>query len=227
MKDYFLDGLSVLCEFSDSGEVLREYVPGVCFFVGESVYFYHYDRLGSVRFLSDEAGQVVQEYVYDAWGNLLSSSGSLVQPYQYVGREGYYREGGLDLYLLGQRWYDEEVGRFISRDPILSSMPLKQKVDWFLLYSFLEIQSLHPYSYCKSNPITSKDPNGLITQLSKHNICLIVCNIIVTLVTIPPCSYICAPLGTFAPVCGVICGVLIGYPLGKGCECACNKLFPP
>jgi hypothetical protein len=36
--------------------------------------------------------------------------------FKFVGREGYYREG--ELYLLGQRWYDSEVGRFISRNMI-------------------------------------------------------------------------------------------------------------
>jgi RHS repeat-associated protein len=133
--------------------------------------------------MSDEGGEVVCEYVYDAFGNLVSSSGSISQPYEFVGREGYYREG--DLYLLGQRWYNSNVGRFISRDPILSPIHAEQKVNWdVLLYSFAEIQSL------------------------------------------PPCSYICAPLGVFAPPSGVICGVLIGYPLGKGCECVCAKLFP-
>ena len=58
--NYLLDGLSVLCEFSDSGEVLREYVPQVSVSVGGGVYFYHFDRLGSVRFLSDESGSIVK-----------------------------------------------------------------------------------------------------------------------------------------------------------------------
>jgi len=75
--NYLLDGLSVICEFSDSGEVLREYVPGVSVSIGGGVYFYHFDRLGSVRFLTDGSGNIVQEYVYDVWGNLVSSSGSI------------------------------------------------------------------------------------------------------------------------------------------------------
>jgi len=146
MRNYLLDGLSVICEFSDSGDILREYVPGVCF-VGEGVYFYHFDRLGSVRFLSDSAGSVVSEYVYDAFGNLVSSSGSISQPYQYVGREGYYREGELGLYLLGQRWYDEEVGRFISRDPIG------------------EEEGVNLYVYGNNSPTILIDPYGLSTIL--------------------------------------------------------------
>jgi len=139
--NYLLDRLSVLCEFSDSGEVLREYLPGVSVSVG-SVYFHHFDRLGSVRFISDSSGQVVQEYEYDVWGNLVSSSGSISQPYQYVGKEGYYREGGLDLYLLGQRWYDEDVGRFISRDPIG------------------EVGGLNLYVYVGNNPVKLIDHEG-------------------------------------------------------------------
>jgi len=98
----------------------------------------------------------------------------------FIENVSHHRERKLALYLLGQRWYDSEVGRFISREPILSPIHAEQKVNWdVLLYSFSEIQSL------------------------------------------PPCSYICAPLGVFAPPCVVICGVLIGYPLGKGCECVC------
>jgi len=107
-------------------------------------YYYHYDRLGSVRFMSDESGNVVSEYVYDGWGNLVSSSGSVSQPYEFVGREGYYREGELGLYLLGQRWYDSNVGRFISRE-------------LFLLYG-------HPYIYCENNPVNYIDPYGLLTK---------------------------------------------------------------
>jgi len=139
--NYLLDGLYVICEFCDSGEVLREYVPGVSVSIGGVSYFYHYDKLGSVRFMSDEGGNVVSEYVYDGWGNLVSSSGSVSQPYQYVGREGYYREG--ELYLLGQRWYDSSVGRFISRDPISYA------------------GGINLYVYVNNNPFTKTDPNGL------------------------------------------------------------------
>jgi len=139
--NYLLDGLYVICEFSDSGNVLREYVPGVSVSIGGSVYFYHYDRLGSVRFISDSSGNVVSEYVYDVWGNLVSSSGSVSQPYEFVGREGYYREG--ELYLLGQRWYDSSVGRFISRDPIG------------------EEGGVNLYVYVGNNPVKRIDPEGL------------------------------------------------------------------
>jgi len=98
---------------------------------------FHFKSFGSVRFMSDEGGNVVQEYVYDGWGNLVSSSGSVSQPYEFVGREGYYREG--ELYLLGQRWYDSSAGRFISRDIIFN---------------------LNLYIYALNSPINYIDPFG-------------------------------------------------------------------
>ena len=40
------------------------------------IYFYHTDGLGSVVAITDEAGQVVQRYGYDAWGNIVYNDGS-------------------------------------------------------------------------------------------------------------------------------------------------------
>jgi len=145
--NYILDGLAVLEEYDGSGSELVSCVPGISTTKGGQTYYYHYDRLGSVRFMSDEAGEVVGEYVYDGWGNLVSSSGSLFQPYEFVGREGYYREG--ELYLLGQRWYDSSAGRFISRD-IISNLNL--------------------YVYVKNNPLKYIDPLGLQGTLIRGKI---------------------------------------------------------
>ena len=83
-----------------------------------NTYYYIMDRLGNVRYVVDSSGSVVQSYLYTPFGKIHTESGSLSQPYQYVGGEGYYTEEDTGLKLLGQRWYDGEVGRFISRDPI-------------------------------------------------------------------------------------------------------------
>nr|WP_232515776.1 RHS repeat-associated core domain-containing protein [Aeribacillus pallidus] len=55
-------------------------------------------------------------YQYDAWGNLLSQSGSLADenPYRYAGYQ-YDRETG--LYYLIARYYHPERGVFLSMDP--------------------------------------------------------------------------------------------------------------
>jgi len=44
---------------------------------------------------------------------LVNSSGSVSQPYQFG---GYYLEEEVGLYLEGRRWYEQEVGRYISRN---------------------------------------------------------------------------------------------------------------
>jgi len=85
-----------------------------------------------MSFLIDKEGRVVSEYVYDVWGNLLSISGSLVQPYQYL---SYYSEVDIGLYLVGRRWYDSKVGRYISRN------------------SFYALSS--PYLFSNNNPVSS------------------------------------------------------------------------
>ena len=55
--------------------------------------------------------------VYNAWGKVVSSSGSTVNPYRYVGRYGYYYDTETNLYLLGKRYYDADAGVFCQRDP--------------------------------------------------------------------------------------------------------------
>ena len=54
---------------------------------------YHFDQLGSTRLLTNSGGAVTDEYSYDAYGAVLSHNrrtGSVDQPYQYVGQLGYY-----------------------------------------------------------------------------------------------------------------------------------------
>ncbi len=104
------------------------------------------ERLENVRYVVDSSGSVVQSYLYSPFGQIHTESGSLNQPYQYVGGEGYYTEQDINLQLLGQRWYNAEVGKFISRDPIFSS---------------------NFYFYGKNNPLTFIDPLGLKEDVFK------------------------------------------------------------
>jgi RHS repeat-associated protein len=107
---------------------------------------YHFDGLGSTLSLTDEDGDVIDTYTYDAWGNVTNHTGSTTDnPYQYVGKFGYYthyQEPTFGLLQLGVRYYDSTIGRFTQRDPIahLSSM----------------------YSYTDGRPMTSIDPSGKV-----------------------------------------------------------------
>lgn len=43
---------------------------------GTQAYFYHADALGSIEANTDMAGNAVQRYGYDAWGNIIYNSGA-------------------------------------------------------------------------------------------------------------------------------------------------------
>ena len=58
------------------------------------IYYFQRDRLGSVTAVTDEKGNVVERYRYDAYGkalDLLSSPSSASNPYRYTGR--WYKPG--------------------------------------------------------------------------------------------------------------------------------------
>ena len=72
-------------------------------------YYYFFDAQGDVMGLVDCNGNVVVEYTYDAWGNILSTTGSLAStvgvenPYRY---KGYRYDSESGLYYLQSRYYN-------------------------------------------------------------------------------------------------------------------------
>ena len=57
---------------------------------------------------------VYATYTYDAWGNILSQSGSMASanPLRY---RGYYYDTETGSYYVSSRYYDPEIGRWIHR----------------------------------------------------------------------------------------------------------------
>ncbi len=104
---------------------------------------YHHDALGSPIALTDPAGLPLNRSTYDAWGNYRAQSGSHWNPFGFTGHE-YDPETG--LYYAKARFYDPEVGRFLTEDPAepdLTNPP-----------------SLHRYLYAYGNPTVWVDPDG-------------------------------------------------------------------
>ncbi len=78
--------------------------------------------------------------VYDAWGAVVCSTGTHTGRFGHGGAYGYQSDSN-NLQLLGHRFYDPNVGRFLTRDRI------KDGRNW--------------YAYCDNNPLTAADPTGL------------------------------------------------------------------
>ena len=86
-------------------------------------HYYHKDGLGSITSLTDDTGNEKEKYVYSAFGKATIfdeedrqiASSQLENPYLFTGRE-YDAEIGLQYHRA--RYYDLDLGRWISEDPI-------------------------------------------------------------------------------------------------------------
>ena len=80
-----------------------------------TMYYYVLNLQGDVIAIVTTWGAVYGTYTYDAWGNVISQSGSIasINPIRY---RGYYYDSETGLYYLGSRYYDPAVKRFINAD---------------------------------------------------------------------------------------------------------------
>jgi len=122
---------------------------------GGGAYNYLADGLGSTRQLMRNTTHAITDtYMYDAFGNTLTSTGTTDNPYRYVGGLG-YRAGGGYLAQLGDRYYAAETGVLMQADPRLrGTRP-----------STATLLGVHAYAYCGQNPVLRADPTGQIWWL--------------------------------------------------------------
>jgi RHS repeat-associated protein len=76
--------------------------------------YYERDGINSVSSLSNSSGVLANTYTYDSFGILSASTGTLTNPFRYTGREF---DAEMGIYEYRARYYDQNVGRFISEDP--------------------------------------------------------------------------------------------------------------
>lgn len=162
---YIYNGEHIVADVDASGNLLRSYTygPGIDNILSMTVYgstetnTYHYlkDHQHTVIALTDDSGNVVESYDYDAWsyvqyaydanGNTISES-EIGNRYLFQGREYDWNTG---FYYFRARWYNPETGRWLSKDPkgIAGGLNL--------------------YAFCKNNPVCRVDPLGLCDEVSK------------------------------------------------------------
>jgi RHS repeat-associated protein len=109
-----------------------------------AVQTYHQDALGSTAVISNRDGSLTARYQYDAFGNVQTETGeSDSNDFTYTGHE---RDQATGLIYAKARYYDPQLGLFLSRDPFegYDNTPL----------------SLHRYLYAYQNPMKYVDPDG-------------------------------------------------------------------
>ena len=113
-------------------------------------YFYVKNAQGDVTGLVSASGTRVVTYTYDAWGNLLATTGSLAatlgeqNPLRY---RGYVYDTETGLYYLQSRYYNPGWGRFINVDAYLSTGQ--------------GFNGHNMFAYCGNNPISRYDVGGM------------------------------------------------------------------
>ena len=110
--------------------------------------YYHHDAQGSIVAASDENGDLLWQKGYDEYGNevFTTENGDEYEGQAYTGAP-YDEETGL-IYL-GQRYYDPELKRFISMDPVGVRESVIQNPAMF-----------NRYAYANNNPYKYVDPDG-------------------------------------------------------------------
>ncbi|MGH3858088.1 RHS repeat-associated core domain-containing protein, partial [Actinokineospora sp.] len=148
---YTYDDQSVLLQHGVDGVTIAKYDYGPDRLLSlnhktEGRSFYLFDGLGSPVTLMAADGAVRERSKYDAWGNLRSQTGDSWNPFAFTGHELDEETG---LYYAKARFYDPEVGRFLSEDPLDGEAKTPP--------------SLHRYLYAFDQPTLYVDPTGEAT----------------------------------------------------------------
>lgn len=94
--------------------------------------YYHQDRLGNNRLITDENGETMGEIKTLPFGQEILNTADEI--FTFTGKEL-----DRDLYYFKSRYYDPNLGMFISKDPV---------------------ESEPDYIYVRNNPMNSIDPDG-------------------------------------------------------------------
>ncbi len=144
------DSLTAVLDFvyDESGKpfALKYSTNGTSF----QTYYYVLNLQGDVvkliHYIPGFEYESVATYEYDAWGNIVSSSGRLaeINPLRY---RGYYYDNETGFYYLQSRYYDPANRRFINADTYSSTDPG-------------DAIGCNMFAYCGNNPVMRNDYSG-------------------------------------------------------------------
>jgi RHS repeat-associated protein len=139
-------------EYDPSGTLTKNYFAGpllVARNAGGVVNYFHGDRLGSTRLLTDKDGASVGGYDYRAFGEQVPRGGTAATDIRFTGHRSAVGTGignYSDLIFMNARFYDPVLARFISADSLIPDGSRSQALDH--------------YAYAYNNPISNVDPTG-------------------------------------------------------------------
>jgi RHS repeat-associated protein len=113
-------------------------VDGVIGDISAKVYYYTTDHLGSIRALTDCTGTIVWNADYSSFGSKSIGDDPTID--EDLGFNGKSYDQDTGLYYYNARWYDENLGRFITEDQTFNGL------NWYI--------------YCSNNPVNRMDPTG-------------------------------------------------------------------
>lgn len=110
-----------------------------------AVEYIHTDALGTPVAVTNSAGAVIERSVYEPYGQLINRPLT-----DGPGFTGHVQDAATGLTYMQQRYYDPQVGLFLSVDPVKAdSDPVGQ---------------FHRFRYANNNPYRFKDPDGRIVE---------------------------------------------------------------
>ncbi len=163
VHNYVLDGTNIISE-TVSANGVEEYTLYYLYegsviigFIYNNAYYYFQKNLqGDIVRILNAVGNIVTEYTYNAWGKVVSITGSMadtigaINPFRY---RGYYYDTETNWYYLQSRYYDPSLGRFINADGVVGANG--------------GIIGYNMFAYCNNNQVMFSDPRGY--RYSGHN----------------------------------------------------------
>ena len=164
----------------------------------DKTYYYHQDHLGSSNVITDDTGAVVNILEYTPYGEVSRNTGNYSTDKRFTGKI-YDVSAALSYY--GARYYDPQLGRFITADPTIQRP--------------YDPQDFNRYAYARNNPIKYIDPSGYSWWSSFWNwisdnwqgivaVALIVVSVVILIVAPYTAPYM------FPTLLGQISGAIVG-----------------
>ncbi|PSB67532.1 hypothetical protein C7B61_05680, partial [filamentous cyanobacterium CCP1] len=151
--EYLVDpfGLGdVIGEYNGNGDRIASYTHGLGLVRrtdGTNTAYYDSDAIGSTVGLTGAAGNYINRYQYLPFGEQLSETETITNPFEFVGQSGVMEDPN-GLHFMRARYYDSSLGRFTNPDPI-----------------GLRGGDANLYRYVQNNPVGLTDPEGTLPIL--------------------------------------------------------------